>query len=114
MPPRLYSRHALCSAQQDDEGRLFLSDREPYLYRELADNRTHMVAIGDTLWSLAARYFTPMPRPAGLWWIIADFQPEPIFDPTIVLALGTVLVIPSVQVVLEKVLSEERRNEETV
>lgn len=114
MPPRLYSRYALCSASEDEAGRLFLSEREVFLYRELPDNRTHIVATGDSLWTIASRYFDPMPRAAGLWWIIADFQPDPIFDPTIKLTPGTALIIPSVQVVLEQILSEERRIEEAV
>lgn len=112
MAPRLYSRHQFCTAQADDDGSLFLSEREPFRFRELSDNRVHSVAEGDTLWTLAARYFRGLPRPAGLWWVIADFQPEPIFDPTVALAPMTVLVIPSLRTVVEQVFSEERRADE--
>jgi len=40
-----------------------------------------------------------------LYWVIMDYQPTPIHDPTIRLAEGTVLVIPSVALVIEQVLA---------
>lgn len=114
MPPRLYSRYTFCTAQKDDAGRSFLSERIPYGYRALPDNRTHIVKQGDTLWTLAGRYFQPMERASGFWWVIADFQPDPIFDPTLKLEPGRVLYIPSVRTLLERILAESRRDEEPV
>lgn len=111
MPPRRYSRYTFSSGILDESERLFLTDREPYRFRPLPDNRQHVVKEGDTLFSLAGRYFAPLPRPAGLWWIIADFQPDPIHDPTIALEVGRVLVVPSVRTVVEEVFSEKRRLE---
>jgi hypothetical protein len=113
MPPRRFSRHTFTSAVQDGAGRLVLTDREPFRFRSLPDNRQHVVKEGETLFSLAGRYFAPLNRPAGLWWVIADFQPDPIHDPTIVLEPGRVLVIPSVRTVLEEIFSERRRGEAT-
>ena len=43
--------------------------------------------------------------------MIADFQPGPIHDPTLALDVGRALVIPSVRVVTEEILSEQRRQE---
>lgn len=114
MPPKLHSRHAFCTAQGDAAGRLFLSERAPYRYRPLPDNRVHVVGEGDTLTSLAARYFADLPNPAWLWWVIADFQPTPIFDPTLALSPADALIIPSVQTVLTRVFDEARRDEETL
>jgi hypothetical protein len=111
MPPRRYSRFTFCSAVLDERERLLLTEREPYRYRELPDSRQHVVQEGETLFSLAGRYFAPLPRPAGLWWVVADFQPEPVLDPTLALELGRVLVIPSVRVVTEEILAEARRAE---
>jgi hypothetical protein len=95
----------------DDKERLYLTDVEPYRFQSLPDNRQHVVQEGDTLFTLAALYFAPLPRPAGLWWVIADFQPDPIHDPTLSLDLGRELVIPSVRTVVEDVFSESRRDE---
>ena len=111
MPPRLFSRFSFSAAVLDDRGRLLLTEREPFRFRALPDNRQHLVREGDTLFSLAGRYFAPLPRPAGLWWIIADFQPVPIHDPTLSLELGRLLLIPSIRVITEDVFSEARRQE---
>jgi hypothetical protein len=111
MPPRRFSRYTFSSAVLDDGERLLLTDREPFRFRALPDNRQHVVKEGDTLFSLAGRYFAPLPRPAGLWWIIADFQPDPIHDPTLALDIGRVLLVPSVRTVVEEVFSEKRRQE---
>jgi hypothetical protein len=111
MPPRRFSRYTFSTAVLDDSQRLVLTEREPYRFRSLPDNRQHVVQAGDTLFTLAGRYFAPLPRPAGLWWIIADFQPDPIHDPTIELSVGRMLLIPSLRVVTEEIFSEARRPE---
>lgn len=92
-----------------DDGLLMLYGGDPFRYVELADNVRHVVRDGDTLFALAGRYFRGLPRPAGLWWVIADFQPEPIHDPTLRLAAGRVLFVPSLRTVNELVFSEARR-----
>lgn len=114
MPPRRYSRYTFCSAIVDDAGRLGLTEREPFRFQAFPDTRQHLVRQGDTLFSLAGRYFAPLPRPAGLWWVIADFQPEPIVDPTLALKPGRALFIPSVRVVTEEIFAESRRLESSL
>jgi len=115
MPPGEISRHLLTDGITDeDTNDLFLAPREPYRFRNLSDTRTHEVRQGDTLFTLAGTFFAPTPRACGLWWVIADFQPDPVFDPTLELTPGVVLYIPSLRTVLEKVLSEERRGEEAL
>lgn len=111
MPPRKWSRHTFATSTRDDEGRVYLSDPKPFLYRELADTRQHVVAEGDTLFSLARIYFRGIERPDGLWWVIADFQPDPILDPTVKLEIGSVVHVPSLRTVVEEVFSERRRRE---
>lgn len=109
MPPRRFSRHEFARALRDGAGRLFLSDREPFRFRLFADTRIHAVKEGETLFTLAGRYFRPRPRAAGFWWVIAEFQPDPILDPTLALEPGRRLHIPSVRVLDEEILSERRR-----
>lgn len=111
----LWSPHRFCTGLTDPEGRLFLTDRVPFYYRPLADNRRHTVIQGDTLRGLAARYFAPLSYAAELWVVLGDFQadaegnPAPIHDPTLELGAGAKLWIPSLATVLSEVFNEERR-----
>lgn len=109
MGPQAGSRHSFCLGVRDEGGRLYLTEREPYRFRELPDTRVHVVVQGDTLWDLAGRYFAPLPRACGFWWAIADFQLDPIIDPTLELIAGTRLFIPSLRVLTDVVLSEPGR-----
>jgi len=111
MPPRSGSRYTFCSGVRDDAEVLHFTEREPCRFREHKDTRVHTVVQGDTLWSLAGRYFAPLPRACGFWWVIADFQPDPVVDPTLELEPGRRLFIPSMRVLTDVVLSEARRRE---
>lgn len=112
MPPRKQSRYTFCFGYRDADGDFVLSDPEPYRYRELVDTRLVRISQGETIFSVAGREFgTFSTRPAGLWWIIADFQPEPIHDPTLELPPGTMLYIPSDRTIAEEIFSEVRRDE---
>ena len=108
MPPKLNSRHSFTLGLTEGRRR-FLSEREPYRFRPFADTRRHRVVQGDTLWSLAGRAFAPLPRACGYWWVIADFQPDPIIDPTLTLEPGRLLYIPSTRALTDVILSEQRR-----
>jgi hypothetical protein len=105
MAPRAGSRFMHSLGLRDAEGRLFLTEREPFRFSEFADTRLHLVAEGDTLFHLAGTYFAPLPRACGYWWAIADFQPQPMHDPTLALPMGNRLFIPSVRA-LEEFLSD--------
>lgn len=109
MPPSNFSRYLFCQGLKDSAGRLYLSDRVPYRYQALADNRFHTVVAGDSLFTLAHVYFTPLPRASQFFWVIADFQPEPIVDATLGLKPGTQIVIPSVRTLIEQIFNESRR-----
>jgi hypothetical protein len=106
MPPQNGSRHAQTVAQKDEDDRLHLTDRQPLTYRDLPDNRRHVVVEGDTWWGLADRYFQPLPRACGYFWALCDFQPEPVLDPTRTLEIGRVVVIPSLHTLTAWVLAD--------
>lgn len=116
MPPRLYSRFSFVK-QVDDGGNpktVLLSSREKFYYRDLADNEVYTVEQGDRLTDLAARKYAALDDPPDfyadwLWWVIADFQPRPIHDPTIVLTPGQRLIIPSLRTVQSLVFNEGER-----
>lgn len=112
MPPNRFSRHRFTTATNID-GRLVLDNRVPFGFRELDDTRFHVVVEGDTLHTIAGQYFDNIPRGCGLWWVIADFQPTPIIDPTIKLVAGSTLAIPSERTVNDLILNEARRRTET-
>ena len=85
MPPTSSSRYRFTSGIRDDAGRLFLTEREPFGFCEFGDTGRHTVVQGDTLWGLAGLYFAPLQRACGFWWVIADFQPDPIVDGSVLL-----------------------------
>lgn len=109
MPPRKYSRYTFCQATQQADGTLMLADYEPFPFQPLEDNTQYVAAAGDTWFTIAGRAFAPLPRPAGLYWILLDFQPQPVLDPTVPPAPGTPIWIPSVRTVTELIFSESRR-----
>jgi len=108
MPPRKFSRYEFTRLLEDSENREHLGEREPFRFKAFPDTQVHTVNEGETLFTLAGKFYSGMTRPAGFWWVIADFQPDPIFDPTIPLALGRVLFIPSTQVLQDVILGTER------
>jgi len=108
MAPRRFSRYSYSVGSIDNVGDFVLSDALPFGFVELADTIVHAVESGDTLFSLAHVYFQPLPRPSGLYWIIADFQPTPIEDPTLMLKEGSLIYIPSVRTVTEQIFNANR------
>ena len=111
MPPLAGSRHSFTLGVRDVAGRLFLTEREPFAFREEPDTRVHLARQGETLFELAGRYFAPLPRACGFWWAIADFQPDPIIDPTLELEPGRAVFVPSLRLLTDVILGEARRRE---
>lgn len=105
-----FSRYRFSDIETDAAGRRFLGERARFTYRDLPDNRIHTVSAGQKLHHVAQLYFGQMPRAGNLWWVIADFQPEPIMDPTIELEAGRALVVPSMRVVEEFIFASSRRS----
>jgi hypothetical protein len=74
MPMFKLSRYRY-STQFTEDGISYIDEREPFRYREDSGNRFHRVKSGDTWWGLAHLYFSGFERPAGLWWLICEYQP---------------------------------------
>lgn len=89
------SRWAHVAAVHDPDGRVVVPSRPPLAFRVRPDTRRHVVEAEDTLASLAARYFAPLPRACGYWWALAEFQEPPLLDPLAPLVPGRDLLIPS-------------------
>jgi hypothetical protein len=115
VPPRVNSRYSLVvGVTRLSDGLTFLLDREPFRFADRADNRRVVVKGGDTLQSLAVEHFKPVAEAAELWWVIADYQPDPIEDPTLDLDEGRILFIPSVEYVLSQAFSDASRDAEDI
>ena len=110
MPPRVGSRHSFTLGVRNALGVLHLTEREPYRFRSHTDNRLHVAVQGDSLFGLAGHYFAPLPRASGFWWVIADFQPDPVVDPTLELEPGRRLFIPSLRVLTDVIVGEAGRS----
>ena len=114
MPPGERSRHLFCDVidevrSSDGETQRWLTDRVPFRYRPLADTIVVTARDGQTLDHIAGQLYRALDRACGLWWVLADFQPEPIHDPTLVLAPGRLIHCPSLRGVREQILSPRRR-----
>jgi hypothetical protein len=105
MPPHSRSRYLASFGLRDSNDKIFLTERKPFRFdATLKGTRRHIVAQGERLWHLAYRYFKPYPNAEHLWWVIAEFQPIPIRDLTLDLEVGSIIYIPSVRVLQERIV----------
>lgn len=104
MPPHALSRFRFCSAIEDEDNDLILTDPEPYTTAQRDDVVT-TVNEGSSLTLLAYRQYGR----AELWWVVADRAG--IYDPTLRMEPGTQIVMPSRRTVNEEILNESRRKE---
>lgn len=117
MSLNVYSRYRFCRATEDANGNRVLDTRSRFLYRDRQDTIAHLVADGDTLESLAARYYAPWTYSAQLFWVIGDFQvdsegqPAPVYDPTVALTPGSIVLVPGKETVQNEALSPDRASE---
>jgi hypothetical protein len=93
------------------DGQTYLLDREPFRFVNRGDNKRVIAKGGDTWQSLAAEHLQPINNAEELWWVLADFQPDPIVDPTEALEAGRVIFIPSSDFVLSEIFADARRDE---
>lgn len=116
MPPRRFSRHTFTTGYLDGSSREFLSDRTRFLFRDLDDNVQHVGRDADSWQFLAARFYIDLSQsisaafsPAELWWVIADYQRPPVFDPTILPVPGVTIFAPSLRTVETQIFNPSVR-----
>lgn len=110
MPMYEYSRYRYCTVLTDSDGvTKYLDEREPFRFRDESDNRFYVAKEGDTWWGIAWRFFPSFPNKSLLWWLICEYQPEPVVDPTIKIAAGTQIAVPSERLLRNYVFNRENR-----
>ena len=109
MPMFPWSRYRYCNQLENENGVLFIDEREPFRYREEGDNRFYRAKEGDTWWGLAHVFFDGVQRACGLWWLLCEYQPTPVLDPTLGIEPNTLIVIPSTRVLRTQVFTNEQR-----
>ena len=108
--PSATSRYRFSRQVTSSDGVRYTAQCKPFTFRDYADNIVHEVVSGDTIVSVAGRYYgNAFPDAGLLYWIVADFQPARILEPFVDLEPGTTILLPSVRVVREEILSERRR-----
>ena len=114
MPALRNSRYQHSTIYTDTAGARFLTEPPSLPYVDSVENRVHVVTGGERLQDIAHRYFKDIGDDtfpaAALWYIVAQFQPTPIIDPTLRLAEGLRLYIPSKGYVAQRVFDKSRRS----
>lgn len=108
-----FSPHQYTMAKTNTAGERFLTDRVPFRFVEVPGTRVHVVQEGERMEDLAQRYLarfdTDDTPAAGLAWLLRDFQPTPIIDPTIKLKAGALVYIPTESFVAQRIFDDRRR-----
>ncbi|MEN6368466.1 MAG: hypothetical protein ABFD77_02070 [Thermotogota bacterium] len=104
-----YSRYRFCTMLGGNGEIAYLDEREPFRYRDEPDNTFYTAKDGDTWWGLAWKFFSGFPNKALLYFLLCEFQPEPVVDPTIRIEAGRQIAIPSERIIRTKVYSKDNR-----
>lgn len=91
------------------DGYTITDDYVPHRFTVRDDTIVHTAGEGETWFSLAQRYYADLSdRSSGLWWILCDFQPQPVVDPTLRILPGRTVYIPSPGFVRVEILPFKR------
>lgn len=99
------SRYRCAELIRTDAGKLKWDLRRRLEYMGHDDDIAYEVQPGDTWHILAYKFYGDEFGGADLWWVIADYQPEPVLDPTVMPTVGDILMIPAPNIVQDFILS---------
>jgi hypothetical protein len=106
------SRYAYCWNKTLSTGELRKLPRGFFYFQKFSDTVEHICTEGETLFNLAAMYYREaFPYANLMYWAIADFQPIPIIDATVVFKAGQVVYIPSIQTINLQIMNPTREPE---
>jgi hypothetical protein len=109
---RRLSRYRFCTGRLQPDGSMMLSDREPFRFQPFPDTVVHTAQLGDTWHNLAFEYYDGIAEDSSdLYFVICDFQPTPVVDPTIPPQPGDLIYIPSAEVLISRIFSNARKAE---
>jgi hypothetical protein len=110
--PSTLSVYRFCQAYVAPDGRKYLTDIQPFPFEEVEDTQEHIVVGQQRIEDVAAIHYQVYGEEAYLLWhVLAAFQPEPVLDPTVPLAAGSKVFVPSLRFIEERVFAEERRRD---
>jgi hypothetical protein len=108
--PSTLSVYRFCQAYEAPDGRKYLTDIQPFLFEELTDTTPHVVVGEQRIEDVAAIHYQVYGEEAYLLGqVLAQFQPEPLFDPTVPLVAGSTVFVLSLRAIEERVFAESRR-----
>jgi len=85
---------------KDINGNDIVVPRAFFRYKEIDDNIIHIAKDNESLWEIATQYYSDvLQNPSLHYWIIADYQPEPILDPTQTMVQGRTIYVPSIRTI---------------
>ena len=100
---------------RDSDEAVYTSMRDRFIFDSSIDGIIqHVVQEGETLQLLAQKFYGNTPGAAQYWWALADFQRDPIHDPTVVLETGSIVYIPPLRYVHEDLLGADTGLSETI
>lgn len=101
-------------ATRISDGLTFMLDREPLYFQPRSDNKRIVAEKGDTWWSLAAKHLSALRNPEQFFWVLCDYQPTPILDPTVDPTPGAIVFIPDEDFFMSTYFADSRRDQDTI
>ena len=80
----------------------YMSLHEPVRFQERDDNLTFTARKGDRLDHIAVVFY----RDPKLFWVLADYQPNPIMNPMLPLEKGRIIYGPSLERLQQEILNQ--------